>query len=116
MRHPGFINSLRYVALLIASLLALIWGLFAVVSGAQNGAGLIANLPNAAPFLVVMITVYIAFRWDVAGGALLVLFGAASVVFFNAWTSPIVLFGLCVPAIAAGLTLMFCHFIDRPDH
>lgn len=107
---------LRAVARTIAVLTALIWTLFAVVSGAENGiAGLVSILPNTLPWLALLIATYIAFHSEPIGGALLILLGAASIAFFNAWTAPIVLFGLCLPIIAAGAALIVCHFFDTPD-
>jgi hypothetical protein len=95
MRDMDTASVLRNAARTIAVLTALIWTLFAFVSGAENGmAGLISNLPNILPWLALLIATYVAFRSELLGGALLIMLGTASIVFFHAWTVPIVLFGL----------------------
>jgi hypothetical protein len=116
MKNTGSIKMLRSSARALAIVTAAIWTMFALLSGAEDGiVGLITNLPNILPFLTVLLATFVAFRRELAGGALLVFLGATSIAFFNAWTSPFVLLGLSLPVTAAGVGLILCHFLDRSD-
>ena len=116
MRRSSLVKSLRYVGRAVLSVVSLFWLVFAVLSGTENGiGGLLANLPNALPWLGLIAIVYIAFRWELAGGALVLAAGVASIVFFNAWTAPVVLLGIPLPLIAAGTALILCSILDRSD-
>lgn len=120
MNSPSSIlRFLRLVARILLVVLALFWFAFALLSGAaQYGQGidaLLRNLPNALPWLGLFVFVYIAFRWELVGGLLVVLAGFVSIFFFNAWTAPVVLFGVSLPLIAAGAGLIACHYLDRSD-
>lgn len=110
---------LRITARTLLVVITLVWFVFAVLSGAgQFGEGigaLVQNLPNALPWLALSGLVAVAFYWELIGGALLTLAGFGSIVFFHAWTAPIVLFSVALPLIAAGLALIVCWYRDRPS-
>ncbi len=115
----GKIRILLLVVRTLLAALALFWFAFALLSGSdQYGQGIgavLRNLPNALPWLALFAFVYIAFRWELVGGILVVLAGLASMVFFNAWTAPIVLFGVALPLIAAGAALIAFDYLDRSE-
>ncbi|TQV86137.1 hypothetical protein FKG94_00850 [Exilibacterium tricleocarpae] len=114
MNNTRLIKLLRYSARITLAVVALSWFGFAVLSGAGNGLrGLLANLPNTLPWLGLAIVVYVAFRWELVGGVLVLVTGLASVVFFNAWAAPIVLVGASLPVIAAGTVLLVCYYLDQ---
>jgi len=116
MNERKVIRVVRLTARALAVVTATVWTLFALASAAGEGVGdLIENLPNALPWLVFLAVVLIAVRWELAGAALLLVLGGASVTFFHAWTAPVVLFGVSLPITLAGAGLLFCHFLDRPD-
>lgn len=112
------IRILRLAVRVLLVGLAIGWFGFALVSGVQqNGPGigaLVRNLPNALPWLALFVVVYIAFRWERVGGILIGLAGLASVVFFNAFASPVVLFGISVPLILLGGALILCWALSTP--
>ncbi|WP_393928184.1 hypothetical protein [Yoonia sp. R2-816] len=85
-------------------LITLFWGGFALLSGIDPDGGLPwwQNLTNAAPWVALAGVVWIAFKWPRIGGCLIILLGVASVIFFNAWTTPVVLFGIALPMLLAG--------------
>ena len=75
-------NIARYI-LLIATILVFV---FSLLSGAEeyDGGlkGLFLNSPNALPWLVLLILTGIAWKWELAGGILIVLFGVFALFFF----------------------------------
>ena len=72
----------RYTSLILSSLVFM----FALLSGAENGAGLsgiIHNSPDALPWLSLLVVVFIAWRWEVAGGILIITLGVTVLYVFN---------------------------------
>ena len=113
-------KTLRILRPLVRALLvvfALFWSVFALLSGAtQSGQGIGAvlhNLPNALPWLVLVVFVYIAFRWELVGGILIALTGLVSIIFLNALSSPVVLFVISLPLVVLGGALILC-WVLRP--
>ncbi|WP_393930396.1 hypothetical protein [Yoonia sp. R2-816] len=96
---------------------ALFWFVFALLSGAgqqdQGISVMLRNLPNAMPWLALFIVIYISFRWELAGGLLVVAAGFFSMAFFNALTSPVVLLAVSLPMVVLGSGLILCWFSDR---
>jgi hypothetical protein len=113
------IRILRRTARVLLVLLALFWFGFALLSGVeQSGRGIgaqVRNVPNALPWLALFVVVYIAFRWELAGGILIVIAGAASILFFNALAVPVVLLTVSVPLILLGSALILCWVLSRPQ-
>lgn len=110
---PPGVWFLRIFARTWLALVTLFWLCFAATSGAEPGLeGLVANLHNAWPWMGLLVLLFVAFRWEFVGGALVVAAGLWTVVFFNAWTQPLVLFIISVPIIAAGSAFMLCHILD----
>ena len=114
---PTFVRILRLGARTLLVALTLVWFSFALLSGAaEYGEGIAAvvrNLPNALPWLALFVVVYIAFRWELAGGLLVVAAGFVSVVFFDAPNSPPVLLAVSLPMVVFGFALILCWFLDR---
>lgn len=83
----SYIKVLKYIArytlLLIASLLLV----FSVVSGSEDYGGgltgLLKNSPNAIPWLVLILLIFIAWKHELLGGTLIFLCGLWFVYFFN---------------------------------
>lgn len=117
MKRSTSIRVLRYSARTVLVVVALLWFGFAVLSGAENGVGgLLENLSNALPWLLLFAIVYIVFRWELLGGVLAMVTSVASILFFNTWTVPVVLIGVSLPIMAAGVALIICYFLDRGDY
>lgn len=79
-------NVLRYIArykLIVISLLVFI---FALLSGAEKYGGgihgIIKNSPNALPWLILIILIFIAWRKELIGGIIITLIGIAILFFF----------------------------------
>ncbi len=74
-------NTARYV-LLILGILVFIFALLSGSEGYGGGlGGIIRNSPNALPWLILLIMVFIAWKWELAGGIIISLLGLAMVYF-----------------------------------
>ena len=91
--------------------------LFALMSGAQAAdgtiPGLVANSPNALPWLIPIVLTYVAWKRQAAGGLLFLLFGIATVFMFNTYESVVALLVVSAPAILLGSLLMTQTIWDR---
>lgn len=76
-------NTARYALLVLGILVSI----FALVSGSEayegNINGIIQNSPNALPWLMLLVMVVIAWRWELVGGVLITLSGLAMLYFFT---------------------------------
>lgn len=97
---------LAYFAKSLLLVLAIGWLIFALLSGAENS-GVLKNIPNALPWAILLVFVCIAFRWQILGGILIILFGLFTVVFFSALEFLWILFLISLPLIALGAILTF---------
>ena len=83
----SYVNILKYVARCTLLLMASLLLVFSVVSGAEDyGGGLTGlpqNSPNALPWLVLILLIFIAWKYELLGGALIFLCGLWMVYFFN---------------------------------
>lgn len=102
-------------------LLLAIWSvaifLFALLSGVQayDGlvSGVIANAPNALPWLVPIVLIYVTWKRQVLGGALFLLFGIATIFIFDTYLSAVGLLIISVPSIVLGALLMTQNIWDK---
>jgi hypothetical protein len=95
---------LAYFAKSLLLVLAVGWLIFALLSGAENS-GFLKNIPNALPWIVLLIFVCIAFRWQILGGILVIIFGVFTIVFFSAIQFIWILFLISLPLIILGAIL-----------
>ena len=100
----------KTIVIIILTLFALFWFLFALLSGASEAGGglqgLMYNSPNALPWLVLLGLIYLAWRWPLAGGLSIVAMGFAAVPFFNARESIFVFLLIPSPLILLGAALV----------
>ena len=70
---------------LVLSFIVLLWWLYSsILSVADEGwEGIMDNQEEAIFFVILLVSVFIAFRWEVAGGVLLILVGLAAPFYFN---------------------------------
>jgi hypothetical protein len=114
IRSRSWLPALRTLARGIVFVVALFWGTFAALSGAEDGLpGLVANLPNALPWIGLIVLFVLAIRWERLGGALIIAAALALLTFFNGWTNAVLLLAIAIPLIAAGALLMICGTLDR---
>ncbi len=80
-------NIFRFTARAVLLAIGIIAFLFGLVSGAEmeNGIidGIIDNSPNALPGLALLVSTAIAWKYELIGGILIVLFGFFLIYFFN---------------------------------
>ena len=57
--------------------------------------------------------IYVAFRRELFGGALISCAGVASIALFNAWEAPVVLLGVSLPLILLGAAFMAAWYLQR---
>jgi len=90
-------NIARYFLLVIGLLVFT----FALLSGSEGYGGgimgIIKNSPNALPWLIFLIFVFIAWKWELVGGIIITIFGIAALIFFNSgpnffWAPNIIVF------------------------
>lgn len=78
---------LRNIARYFLLILGILVFIFALLSGAEGYGGgfegVIKNSPNALPWLILLILVYVAWRWELLGGIIITLLGLSMVYYFN---------------------------------
>ena len=88
MNKPKLANLFRNIARYVLLVLAVLIFLFALVSGAdldEGISGIIRNSPNALPWIILLIIVWIAWKKELLGGIIIILFGIAGAIFFSIW-------------------------------
>jgi len=99
----------------------LIWSLalflFALLSGVEAAdgtvSGLVQNAPNALPWIIPIVLIYVTWKRQIIGGTLFFLFGLATIVFFNTYESIVGLLIISAPAIVFGAMLMTQTIWDK---
>lgn len=101
---------LSYTSKTILVLISSLYFLFALLSGSEKyGGGLkgiLMNSPNALPWLLLFVLVYIAWKWKLIGGILIALMGLFTVFFFNTFESFFAFFVISFPLIVLGSILI----------
>ncbi len=108
----------RMVFLGIVLLSGLFWTWFGIASGIAEGGGIIGTFMHTLmPGLVLLAITYVAWRWPITGGVLLIAMGCVFAVFFNQFTKlNIYVLGLIVaPVTLAGLALLFTKLPPKRD-
>jgi len=104
-----------------AILLLTVWSvalfLFALLSGAEAAEGtvssMVANAPNALPWMIPIVLIYVTWKRQVLGGTLFFLFGLATILFFNTYETIVGLLIVSAPAIVFGAMLMTQNIWDK---
>lgn len=80
-------NLFRHLARYILLGLGIITILFALLSGAEDYGGgidgILKNFPNALPWFLLLVVLYIAWNWEVVGGIIIIVFGLSVLYVFN---------------------------------
>jgi hypothetical protein len=111
-------HILRYIARAVLSVFVTLLFIFALLSGAeQQGGGVmgvIKNSPNALPWLLLLVLVYVAWRWELLGGALIIVFGIGAVFSFNLLEQEWLVFSIIgLPLFVLGGMFIAAHFLDK---
>ena len=97
--------------------LAAFWFGFGLLSGAERFGGgftgVLTNLPNALPWFLLLVFVYLSWHYEIISGVLIIAVGLVSLFFYNAWGSPLVLFVISLPILVLGTALLVTAVILR---
>ena len=108
---------LRYSARTVLATVATFWFVFALLSGSEEYGGgikgLILNSSNALPWLLLGVLVYVAFKWELVGGLLIVGMGVLTIFFFHAYKSAFVFFAIPVPLVVLGGFLIVSWYLTK---
>lgn len=110
MTNPRFIHMLQNIARVLLTLIALFFFVFALLSDAEEHGGgmwgIIQNSPNALPWLLLLILAGATWKWKKASGIIIALFGLFTLIAFDAFEEPFVLFAISLPLIILGSILV----------
>ena len=115
-------NTARYSLLIIGVLIFI----FALLSGAESQGGgvmgIIKNSPNALPWVLLLVLVYVAWKWELVGGILFTVIGLgfSPVVFLHNYNMNHSIFislgiiaAITLPFIVVGILFISSHFIKK---
>ncbi len=108
---------LRYTARTILLIITALVFVFSLLSGSEEYGGgikgILKNSPNALPWLLLFVFIYVAWKWELVGGAIVALMGVFTVFFFHSYRFPIVFFVISVPLIILGGFFIASWYLTR---
>ena len=108
---------LRYTARTILLIITALVFVFSLLSGSEKYGGgikgILKNSPNALPWLLLFVFIYVAWKWELVGGAIVALTGVFTVFFFHSYRFPIVFFVISVPLIILGSFFIASWYLTR---
>ena len=108
---------LRYTSRITLIIIAISWFVFALLSGSEKlGGGLkgiLQNIPNALPGLLLFVIVYVAWKRELIGGLAVTLIGLFTIFFFQTYKSLITLLGISLPLIIIGVFLLTSWYLTK---
>jgi hypothetical protein len=82
---------LRYIARYTLLIFGVLVFVFALLSGSETFGGgikgILKNSPNAIPWLILLVLVVVAWKWELVGGILITLLGIAALIFFGIFSA-----------------------------
>jgi hypothetical protein len=80
-------NILRNIARYTLLVLGILVFIFALLSGSEKLGGgitgIIKNSPNAIPWVLLLVLIFVAWKWELIGGIIITLLGLFLLYFFN---------------------------------
>lgn len=117
--NTKIIKYLRYTSRIALIIITTFWFIFALLSGSEKfGGGLkgiLQNIPNALPWLLLFVIVYIAWKWEFMGGFAVTSIGIFTVFFFQTCKSLITLLGISLPLIIIGVFLLLSWQLTKGE-
>ncbi|MGC9315823.1 MAG: DUF7670 domain-containing protein [bacterium] len=105
-------KKLRLISIIFTLIWVSFWMVFAILSGAEDG-GLLSNLPNALPWLVLAVALAISWKRPAVGGVVFFLYGLFTTFFFNTWPDCLSFLIISAPAfISAFLFLLVARMSE----
>ena len=111
-------NRLRSIARYTMLTIGILLFVFALLSGAEEGVqGIIKNSPNALPGMALLVIVFIAWKWELVGGVLIVLLGLFATWFFSfrANNFSVPLFIIVLFIILMGAFFLISWYLQRKN-
>ncbi len=114
-------DKIKIIALVlkwIILILAILIFLFALFSGAEDGGikGIIRNSPNALPWIILFVFVFILWKRELVGGILLSLFGIFTIFMFDVFEDNIgVFFIISLLLLLTGVFFIYYSFRIRKE-
>ena len=118
-RKERIADYLRYTARYVSLTLGILVFVFALLSGSESFGGgikgIIKNSPNALPWFVLLIIIFIAWKRELVGGIIITLMGFFALYFFN-FRGPnffMVTFILCLSIIILGSFFIISWYLRK---
>jgi len=110
---------LRYTSRTALIIITTFWFIFALLSGSEKlGGGLkgiLQNIPNALPWLLLFVIVYAAWKWEFIGGLAITLIGLFTIFFFQTYKSLITWLGISLPLLIIGVFLLLSWQLTKGE-
>ena len=110
---------LRYTSRTALIIITTFWFIFALLSGSEKlGRGLkgiLKNIPNALPWLLLFVIVYIAWKREFIGGLVITFIGLFTIFFFQTYKSLITLLGISLPLLIIGVSLLLSWQLTKGE-
>ncbi len=117
MKNNNTAKILRTIARTLLLIVACFWFIFALLSDAEEYgggiSGIVQNSPNALPWLLLFVIVYIAWKWELVGGILVGAFGIATLFAFDTYEQLITLLTISAPLIIISILLIVCSSLSK---
>lgn len=110
-------NIARYT-LLVFGVLIFIFALFSGAEEYGNGVkGVLKNSPNAIPWLILLVFVYVSWKWELVGGIIITLLGVVALGFFVIFSSNFMIPTLIISLIPIilGSFLIISWYLSRNE-
>ena len=100
---------------IVLSIIALFWFVFAMLSRAEGyGGGLkgiIYNSPNAIPWLILLVFVWLAWKYELIGGIIITILGFLTIFMFDVFNEPFALIAFTLPLMILGGMFTLHHYL-----
>lgn len=108
---------IRDIARIVLLFLAVLLFVFSLLSGAESLGGgvkgIVNNFPNTLPWIILLVAVFVSFKWELIGGIIILLMGIFTIFFFNAFENLFVLLVISIPLIVLSKLLIITWYFDR---
>jgi hypothetical protein len=108
------VKRCRRVARTALIIITVFWFVFALFSGAEaHGGGfdgLIKNLPNTLPWLGMFVLCFIAWRWELPGGLLIIATSIFMAYFFGVFDGNTAALMIITPFVMTGFMFIFIWY------
>jgi hypothetical protein len=111
------IKYIKNIIKIILLAVSVFWLIFALLSGAEtfDGGikGILLNIPNILPWLILIVLICITFRWELVGAIIVLLFGIGTIFAFGTFEHLIPFLIISLPFILLSSFLITMHFWER---